>query len=227
MKHIEDRPGRGRIPRSRGAVTGLLLVVLGTWGALIPFVGPNFDFSYTPGQAWTAARGWLEVMPGVATALGGLLLIVSRSRAGGMFGGWLAALGGAWFVVGGAFAPLLGIGSVGDPVAVTERKRVVLELAYFSGLGVLIAFLAGAGVARLAVRLARDVQPVAPVQPAHPVEHPPEQQYSGLVEPDREVATDALTTPAEHYRKNSPRRGLFRRHQAPVAQPQAPVTHPQ
>jgi hypothetical protein len=68
MKTIEDRPTRGRIPRSRGAVIGLLLVILGVWGALIPFIGPNFDFAYTPGQAWTAARGWLEVLPGVATA---------------------------------------------------------------------------------------------------------------------------------------------------------------
>ncbi|BDB43225.1 MULTISPECIES: hypothetical protein [Mycobacterium] len=216
MKHIEDRPVRGRIPRSRGAVTGLLLVLLGLWGALIPFVGPNFDFAYTPGQSWTAARGWLEVLPGVATAVGGLLLIASRSRAGGMLGGWLAALGGAWFVVGGAFAPLLGIGSVGDPVAATERKRAVLQIAYFSGLGVLIAFLAGAAVARLAVRLARDVRPVA-----QPVEAVPSQQYSGLVEPDRDAQqTDVLTTPREQYApagEAEPKRGLFRRHRTPVA----------
>jgi len=198
-----------RIPRTRGALTGLLLVVLGGWGALIPFIGPTFEFAYTPGQTWTAARGWLEVLPGVATAVGGLLLIVSRHRASAMLGGWLAALGGAWFVVGTVFAPLLGIGSVGDPVAVTQRKHAALQLAYFSGLGVLIVFLAGAVLARLAVRLARDVQPV---QPAEPV--PAQQQYSGLEEP-----ADALTTPAPPYNtETEPHRGggLFRRHRAPV-----------
>ncbi|QLL09443.1 hypothetical protein [Mycobacterium vicinigordonae] len=219
MKQIEDRPVRGRIPRSRGAVTGLLLVILGAWGALIPFVGPNFDFAYTPGQSWTAARGWLEVLPGVATALGGLLLIASRSRAGGLLGGWLAALGGAWFVVGGAFAPLLGIGSAGDPVAATERKRAVLQIAYFSGLGVLIAFLAGAAVARLAVRLARDVRPVT-----QPVEAAPSQEYTGLVEPDRDAQqTDVLTTPREQYTspgEHESRRGLFRRHRTPAGHSQ-------
>src|SRR3978361_710779 len=111
MKHVEDDPvrtRRGRIPRSRGAVIGLLLVLLGAWGALIPFVGPNFDFAYTSGQAWTAARGWLEVLPGVATVVGGLLLVTSRSRASGMLGGWLAAGGGARVGVRGAVGPVVG-----------------------------------------------------------------------------------------------------------------------
>ncbi|MDT5223328.1 MAG: hypothetical protein QOG19_735 [Mycobacterium sp.] len=225
MKHIEDRPARtrrGRIPRSRGAVTGLLLIALGVWGALIPFAGPNFDFAYTPGQAWTAARGWLEVLPGVATAVGGLLLVTARSRASGMLGGWLAAAGGVWFVVGGVLAPVLGLGSVGDPVAATDRKRAVLEIAYFSGLGVLIAFLAGAVLARLAVVLARDVQPVAAVDRT-----PVSQPYVAPVDAPRkgEVATDALTAPREQYpdstAETEPRRGgLFRRHRTPVAHPQ-------
>lgn len=221
MKTIEDRPARGRIPRSRGAVIGLLLVILGIWGALIPFIGPNFDFAYTPGQAWTAARGWLEVLPGVATAVGGLLVLVSRNRGSALLGGWLAALGGAWFVLGRTFAPLSGIGSVGDPVGATDRKRVAVELAYFSGLGVLITFLAGAALARMAFRLARDVRPVEPV--AHPVEHAPQPGYSGLVEPDREVSTDALTTPRDRVATPADgteqrRGGLFRRHRTPVTQ---------
>src|SRR6202035_5237512 len=83
-----------------------LLILLGGWGALIPFVGPYFDFAYTPDQewAWTAARGWLEVLPGAATAVGGVLLLTSRNRATAMFGGWLTVLAGAWFVVGRALA---------------------------------------------------------------------------------------------------------------------------
>lgn len=222
MKTIEDRPTRGRIPRSRGAVIGLLLVILGAWGALIPFIGPNFDFAYTPGQAWTSARGWLEVLPGVATAVGGLLLIVSRNRGSAMLGGWLAALGGAWFVVGRVVAPLVSVGSVGDPVGATDRKRVAVELAYFSGLGVLITFLAGAALARMAFRLARDVRPVTPV--AQPVEAAPEQQYTGLVEPDREVSTDALTTPRDRFsapvdESEHRRGGLFRRNRTPATHP--------
>ena len=157
----KDRATGMRVPRSRGAVSGLLLVILGAWGALIPFVGPHFNFAYTPDRdwAWTTARGWLEVFPGVATVVGGLLLILSGSRAVAMFGGWLAVLGGAWFVVGGQFAPVLRIGTVGDPIANTERKRAMLEVTYFSGLGALIVFLGGIALARLTARLARDVVP--------------------------------------------------------------------
>ncbi|MGB9225833.1 hypothetical protein, partial [Mycobacterium sp.] len=173
MKRAERDRIRGlRMPRSRGAVSGLLLVILGAWGALIPFVGPHFNFAYTPDQewAWTTARGWLEVLPGAATVVGGLLLIVSRNRATAMFGGWLAVLAGAWFVIGGQVAPLLGIGAIGDPVAATDRKRALLEISYFSGLGALIIFLGAAALARTAVRLARDVVPFeAPVEPVAPL----------------------------------------------------------
>lgn len=195
MKHVEkDRAGGLRMPRSRGAVSGLLLVILGAWGALIPFVGPYFNFAYTPDHdwAWNSARGWLEVFPGVTTVLGGLLLIGSRNRASAMFGGWLAVLGGAWFVVGGEFAPMLRIGSVGDPVAATDRKRALLEVSYFSGLGALIVFVGGVVLARLTVRLARDV---APQHLQQPVDPPPYVSAADAATP--ETAPDALTTPRE------------------------------
>ncbi|BBY00279.1 hypothetical protein [Mycobacterium seoulense] len=191
MKYAEDGRTRGlSMPRSRGAVSGLLLVILGAWGALIPFVGPRFDFAYTPDRewAWSSARGWLEVLPGAATVLGGLLLIVAGNRVAAMLGGWLAVLAGAWFVVGGQFAPLLGIGSAGDPVAATERKRAVLEVTYFSGLGALIIFVGGVALARTAVRLARDVQPAAPGAPGA-------EPYRESVYEPAEVSSGALTKP--------------------------------
>ena len=152
--------GRLQMPRSRGAASGFLLILLGIGGALIPFVGPYFDFSFTPDQpwAWTAARGWLEVLPGAATAVGGFLLLSSRNRFTAMLGGWLTVFAGAWFVVGRAVAGPLGLGDAGTPVAATEAKRVVLELTYFYGLGALIIFLGAMALGRLSVRSARDVR---------------------------------------------------------------------
>lgn len=154
-----DRPRALYMPRTRGALTGLLLILLGAWGALVPFFGPNVDWAYAadPAWTWTTAKGWLEVLPGVAAAVGGLLVLMSGNRASAVFGGWLAVVGGAWFVVGRAFAPTLRIGDVGQPVAATDLKRALLEVTYFTGLGALIVFLGGAAVARLAVRHARDV----------------------------------------------------------------------
>jgi hypothetical protein len=140
-------------------MSGFLLILLGAWGALVPFVGPYFNFAFTPDQEWfwTIQRGWLEVLPGAATALGGLLLLVSGNRATAMLGGWLTVLAGAWFVVGRALAGPLGIGDVGAPVADTETKRVWLELTYFYGLGALIVFLGALALGRLSVRSARDI----------------------------------------------------------------------
>ncbi|MEE6177587.1 hypothetical protein [Mycobacterium sp. 050134] len=193
MKHAEyDRPRALSMPRSRGAISGLLLVVLGAWGALIPFVGPRFNFAYTPDKdwAWSSARGWLEVLPGAATVVGGLLLIAAGNRVAAMLGGWLAVLAGAWFVVGEQVAPLLGIGSAGDPIAATERKRALLEVSYFDGLGALIIFVGGVVLARTAVRLARDVAPMTAAPPAAAAGAEPYQE--SLEEP---VSSGALTRP--------------------------------
>ncbi len=203
------------MPRSRGAVTGFLLVLLGAWGALIPFVGPYFDFAYTPNTAWawTAARGWLEVLPGVVTVLGGLLLISSRTRAAAMFGGWLAVLGGAWFIVGPALALPLHLGDVGHPVGSTDGRRALLEIAYFSGLGALIVFFGGGVLGRLSVRMARDVEPYSvPPASAEPVTGRYSEPYSAPqpvaadVSPDAE--TQARQTPAAEPAKS---RGFIRR----------------
>ncbi|EUA68417.1 hypothetical protein I553_3588 [Mycobacterium xenopi 4042] len=93
------------MPRSRGAITGLLLVLLGAWGALIPFVGHTWT---SPTRRTSPGRGprprLAGGIPGVTTLVGGLLLIGSGNRATAMFGGWLASFAGAWFVVGGALA---------------------------------------------------------------------------------------------------------------------------
>lgn len=167
---VHANGGRLQMPRSRGAASGFLLILLGVWGALIPFVGPHFGFAFTPGRdwVWTTARGWLEVLPGAATAVGGLLLLGSRNRATAMFGGWLTVLAGAWFVVGRALAGPLGIGDVGTPVAATETNRVWLELTYFYGLGAVIVFFGAVALGRLSVRTVRDI-----AYAARPVAEPP------------------------------------------------------
>jgi hypothetical protein len=204
----DSRSGFGSLhmPRSRGAVSGLLLIILGVWGAVIPFIGPYFHFAYTPDQAWawSTARAWLEVFPGVTTAVGGFLVLVSGNRATAMFGGWLAVIAGAWFIVGRTLASLLRLGDIGQPIAVTDAKRAALEISYFSGPGALIVFLGGAVLARVTMRTLRDVELASePELPAPP-------EYSGLVEapaPETEVI-------ASKGHRREGKGGIFRRRSA-------------
>jgi hypothetical protein len=155
--------GMLRVPRSRGALSGVLLVLLGLWGGLIPFVGPYFHFAYTPGTAWTytAGRLWLEILPAAGTVLGGLILLQSRVRPVGMFAAWLAAASGAWFAVGRSLSPLwnsAGTVALGTPIGSSTLIRTLVEVSYFTGLGVLIVFVAALSIGRLSVIGVRDAR---------------------------------------------------------------------
>jgi hypothetical protein len=159
---VIEMAGMLRVPRSRGAFSGALLVLLGLWGALVAFVGPYFHFAYTPGTSWTYTSGrlWLEILPGAATALGGLILLGSRVRPVAMFGAWVAALGGAWFAVGRVLSPVWnahGTVALGTPIGSTVTRALV-ELSYFTGLGVIIVFLAALSLGRLTVVGVRDAR---------------------------------------------------------------------
>jgi len=180
--------GMLRVPRTRGVASGLLLVLFGAWGALIPFIGPYFHFAYTPDTAWTYTVGrlWLEIIPGVATIIGGLILLVSAFRPTAIVGACLAAAGGAWFALGAVMAPLwTGYGTVGPnaiPAALYPGvptggpvHMVAEHLAFFTGLGVVIVFIAALALGRLAVIGARDVELV-----------------TGRIAPDEEPVTSPL-----------------------------------
>ena len=144
-----------RIPRTRGAFSGLLLVLLGAWGGLIPFIGPYFHYAYTPDKAWvyTDGRLWLEILPGAAAVLGGLMVLGSARRHTAAFGAFLAALGGAWFVVGNLVSTLWNSGTpqAGVPTGTSLTRLAAENLGFFSGLGVLIVFFAAVALGRCMV----------------------------------------------------------------------------
>lgn len=153
------RTRTNRVPRSRGAISGLLLVLLGIWGGLVPFIGPYLDYSYGSDKTWhwTAGRGWLEVLPGAVCLVGGLLVLTSKNRIRGSLGAWLAVLAGAWFVIGKTVAAWWHTGGVGEPVSQRVSGRAVADLGYFYGLGAVILFLAAFALGRLAVVSVRDI----------------------------------------------------------------------
>ncbi|HXP18689.1 MAG TPA: hypothetical protein VN840_03475 [Streptosporangiaceae bacterium] len=152
--------GMLRVPRSRGALSGMLLVLLGIWGGLIPFVGPYLHYAYPPARAWTFTTGrfWLELLPAIGAVAGGLVLIASRLRPAALFGAWLAALSGCWFAIGSVLAPLWnGSLSAGQPAG-GPVARAVEQIGFFTGLGVVIAMVAALALGRLSVLAIRDVK---------------------------------------------------------------------
>jgi hypothetical protein len=161
----------GQIPRSRGAVCGVLLILLGLWGGLAPFVGPYVHFGYTPDTSWhyDSGRLYFSVIPGAAALLGGLLVLATRNRGVGVFGGILGALGGAWFVAGTAFVTYVLKKSiaVGVPIVPTGALplRMYLEhIALFTGVGLLTLFVGALATGRFSMIAARDM--AAPTEAA-------------------------------------------------------------
>ena len=158
--------------RSRGAFSGFLLILLGLWGALIPFIGPYFHFAYTPDTAWTynTARLWLEILPGAAVFLGGFLLMVATGRHIALFGALLAAAAGAWFALGTVLSPLWNnhVTMGGSPASTTLYMRIMEQLGFFTALGVVIVFIAAAALGRIASVTSgiRTVEPVTETGPA-------------------------------------------------------------
>jgi hypothetical protein len=162
-----------RVRRSRGVLSGLLLVLLGAWGALVPFVGPYFHYAYTPDKAWayTTGRIWLDVLPGAATLLGGLIVLASASRPMAHFGAWLAALSGAWFVLGGVVGPTwIGMQmTTGSPVGSSATRAGEL-IGFYTGLGVVIVLLAAMALGRFSVISVRDARRATADEPVDVVE---------------------------------------------------------
>jgi hypothetical protein len=220
------RDGRLRVSRSRGAVSGVLLVLLGAWGALVPFIGPAFDFGYTPDKSWTwtAARGWLEVLPGAVVVVGGLLLLVSANRVLAALGACLAVAGGAWFIVGPQLADLLNIGAVGTPARSGTGMRALEALSYFYALGAIVLFLAAAAFGRLSIRSVSDVQAaqartaatrddvLTPQTPAYPASGYGDDAVSGQARPGEDLAAREGTGRAAAREQNThPHRHFGRR----------------
>jgi len=150
---------RARILRRRGSATGLTLIVLGVWGGLVPFVGPYFNYSMARDDAWMwqMNRLWLEILPGAAAVLAGLILIGAVTRGSAMFGGLLGLAAGIWFVCGPQTSTLWEHGSVGvGPALGGTFTRWLVWMGYFYALGAAITALSGMVIGRMSA-LAPDV----------------------------------------------------------------------
>lgn len=198
-----------RIPRSRGAVSGLALMILGAWGALAPLIGPSFDFSTDSASSWNFTNDtiWLSILPGLATLIGGFLLLTSANRATAALGAWLGIAAGAWLVAGDQLTGL----------SVSEAGEFE-HLAAFEGLGAAIAAIAAFALGRLAVRSVRDEELAREDELSDgdgDADVPRRTRESGRFDRDAETtptgrSTDTLSA-ADRVREASAKRRGFRR----------------
>jgi len=182
--------GMLRVRRSRGVLSGLLLVLLGIWGALIPFIGPYFHYAYTPDKAWTYTTGrlWLDILPGAAAFLGGLIVLTSSYRPTAHFGAWLAALSGAWFALGSLIGPTwIKMQMVpGTPVG-DAAHRTLEQIGFYTGLGVVIVLLAAMALGRFSVISVGDAKRAARATEAAREAEPEETPADTTADTDRSV----------------------------------------
>jgi len=134
------------LARTSGRVrnAGVLVLLVGVWGALVPYVGPTFgyDMGDTPAWTWTEARFTQHLLPGLAAVLGGLLLMRTHQRATQQTGAGIATLGGIGFLVVPSLHPLwagqsMGGMSMGD----SALSSALTSLGYHYGIGAVICVL--------------------------------------------------------------------------------------
>ena len=91
----------------------------------------------------------------------------ARSRHVAIFGSLLAIASGAWFALGNVFAPLSTVANpAGGPVSTGTLMRILEQVGFFTGLGIVIVMIAAAVAGRITAVPGLPVAATRPVVPA-------------------------------------------------------------
>jgi hypothetical protein len=132
--------GLGRL--SASTVAGLVLVPLGAWCALEPYVIGNWAWH------WDVSRFFLALVPGSLAVLGGLLMLTGR-RGLIHFGGGVALAAGAWFVLGPIVYSITSPAELGTAPG-GPSVRLFQWMPFFFGAGAMISALGAYGMGLIA-----------------------------------------------------------------------------
>ena len=156
------------MPRTRGLLSGLLIALVGAWAALVPLVGPYFDFTVRDVDAWdwTSDVFWLSVLPGAVAFISGVMLAGAANRATGAIWGWLAMASGVWLLIGSS------IWLIEDALGYMNLAETAAgeQIGFFYGPGAAITALAAFALGRMTIRGHRDPG-VVDERPLADVEH--------------------------------------------------------
>jgi hypothetical protein len=118
---------------SSSTIAGLVLIPLGAWVALAPFLVGSWDGEFHFG------RFLLALLPGGVAVLGGLLMLGGR-RVLVLCGGAIAMAAGAWLIVGPAAYALFASNELGTGPG-GESIRMLQWVGFFFGAGAFISLL--------------------------------------------------------------------------------------
>jgi hypothetical protein len=157
----------------------ILLIALGCWVFFVPLVGPYFSFGFDTATHWRFSNDHLllQLLPGMAIAAAGILMLVP-SRIIGWLAGLLAVAAGVWLVIGPSLQPLWSSTPL-QALPGTDAKTAIRWIANFYGAGALAIYL-GAQAQGLLER--RGVTTVAPA-PA-----PPAERRSDVADQERQTS---------------------------------------
>ncbi len=154
----DRRPRRAVVPATGLGVTGFTIMLLGAWAGIVPFVGPTFGFSADGASSWywNLPHALLWLAPGAVAVWCGLMMlglvpraIAGFARLGSAALGTVAAICGAWLVIGPLAWPVLER-SAGVFVPASPIRELAYQIGYSLGPGVLLvvlgAFALGWGV---------------------------------------------------------------------------------
>jgi hypothetical protein len=145
---VEPVPGG---PAGRIALAGLLAMLVGAFGAIVPFAAPGLGYSAdgAPSWFWDLSHVVLWLVPGAAAFAAGavvLLFVGPTSRGRGRFGvalaGMLTMVCGAWFVIGPLAWPVLR-NSAGVFVPAAPLRELGYQTGYSLGPGAVLLLLGG------------------------------------------------------------------------------------
>ncbi|MHB8658864.1 MAG: hypothetical protein ACYC91_13080 [Solirubrobacteraceae bacterium] len=187
MRHVTTR------------TAGFVIVLAGVWGALIPFVGPYFHFALGLDRTWNWSneRFWLDVLPGIAAVLGGLVLLRAGPRLSGRLGALIALAAGVWFAIGPDLSHLWHVGGAAGLPHGSKGKAALELLTFHTGLGALITALAAYSLPGV-LRVHRDTEiasPGAGVGASRGDRHAPVAERGGVAEPGGVAAHGGAAEP--------------------------------
>ncbi len=127
------------VTSGRAKAAGLIVLIAGVWGGLIPFVGPTFGYDMGNTAAWvvTESRVTLHLVPGIVAVIGGAMLLGRGTSQ--TLGATLGTAAGVWFVIVPSLHPLwAGQSMGGGMMGGSALSNALSALGYHYGTGALV-----------------------------------------------------------------------------------------